>query len=65
MLERECHDILDSLQGHRWRVAREGLADDNLDAADIIRWAPVAVLEKLLSKGWEPEGFSFTVLGKL
>lgn len=65
MLKRECHNILDSLKGHRRRVTGETFADDNLDAADIIRCAPVIVLEQLLSKYWEPHGFGFAALGQI
>lgn len=45
MLERECHNILDSLDWHGKRVPWEALADNNLDAAEVISRAPVVLLK--------------------
>lgn len=51
MLKGECHNVLDSLNGIGLRVSRKAFADDKLDTAKIVRRAPVALLEQLMTEG--------------
>lgn len=43
MLKRERHNILDSLNWSRERVARKPFTYNNLDAADIVAWSPMVL----------------------
>lgn len=65
MLERKGYNILDSLERHRQRVARETFADDNLDAANIIRRAPMTLVEQLLPEIWELQRLKLAVLREI
>lgn len=65
MLEGECNNVLDAFDGHGQRVSREAFADDDLDAAEIIRRAPVALLKELGTEARELEALEITVLGKV
>jgi hypothetical protein len=51
MLERECHNVLDTLERHRWRFARKAFADDDLDSAGIATRVPVVLVHKFLFEG--------------
>jgi hypothetical protein len=55
MLERKSNNILDTLQRHREGIAREALADDDLDAAGVVARGPVTLTEKLRLERWKLE----------
>lgn len=50
MLERERHDVLDTLNRHRegMGIPRKALTDDDLDAANAVGWVPEALAEEFL-----------------
>lgn len=45
VLEREGHDVLDSLDGVCRRVSWEAFADDNLDSTNVIAGAPMILVQ--------------------
>lgn len=55
MLERECHNVLDTLERHRWRIARKAFADDDLDSTDIVARIPVLLIHEVLLERWKLE----------
>lgn len=65
MLEGERYNVLDSFDGHGQRVSWKSLANDNLDAANLICWAPVALPKQLATELGELENLEFAVLGEL
>lgn len=64
MLERKCDDILDSFDWNGQRVSREALANDDFNSPNLIRRAPVALLEHFATKLGESKGFKVSVLRK-
>ena len=65
VLEREGHHILDPLDRGRQRVAGESLADDDLDATDIIARSPVVLEQEFAAKVGEPQPLELARLCKL
>jgi hypothetical protein len=57
VLKGENHDVFDSLDRSRERVSRESLADDDLDAANVITRVPVALEQQLATKLGESQTF--------
>lgn len=63
MLEGKGDNVLDPLKGYRLGVAWKAFADENFDAAKIITRTPMALVEKLTTKGRKLEAFAFARLG--
>lgn len=54
VLEGKGRHILHSLDRNRHGPPRKALADDELDAAKVVRWAPPSLLQDVVQKHWEP-----------
>ncbi len=65
MLEREGHNILDSLDWGRERVTGKPLADDDLDAPDVIPRPPVVLKQELSAEVREPQPLELARLREL
>jgi hypothetical protein len=50
MLEGEGHDVLDSLDRGGQRVSGKALADDNLNAANVVSRPPVVLVQQFAAK---------------
>jgi hypothetical protein len=65
MLERECHNIPNSLNRNGTRVPRKAFADDYLDPANVVSWVPKVLVEKFAPKRGKPEPLKLAGLRKL
>lgn len=59
-----CH-IFHSLDRNRHGATRESLADDELDAAEVVRWAPPSLLQDVVQKYREPQGVEISIFGEV
>ncbi len=62
MLEGKGSHILDTLDGHGERVSRKALADNQLDATNVVGRAPVTLVEQLLVEARELERLKIAIL---
>jgi hypothetical protein len=65
MLERERHNVLDSFNRGRQRVTGKPLADDNLDASDVVSRPPMVLEQQFAAKMGEPQTLELARLREL
>lgn len=62
MLERESHNILDTIKGHCWRISVQSFCNNDLDSSKVIACIPIILGKKLLMKFRELQNLKFSVL---
>lgn len=62
MLKRKRNNILDSLDRYSEGVPRETFAYDDLDASNVVGWAPVVLTKEFAAERREFEMLQFTIL---
>ncbi len=59
MLEGKCHHVLDAFDRRRLGVTRETLAEEDLDATEVVVGVPVVLVQQFSSEMGGPEGLQF------
>ena len=55
MLERECHNVLDTLERLRVRIPGEAFADNDLDPSRIVASVPADLVHHFFFESWKFE----------